>query len=92
MVLIAPGVRVVELKVLPQYFEAIQIGIKTFEIRKNDVGFKEGDVLNLREWNPDQRVPDYTGQDIIALVTYVTDFEQKPGYVVMAIKVMVGAQ
>ena len=39
-----------ELKILPEYFEAVTSGRKQFEIRKNDRDFKVGDQLILREY------------------------------------------
>lgn len=36
-----------ELKILPEYFEAVTSGRKQFEIRKNDRDFKVGDQLIL---------------------------------------------
>ena len=39
-----------ELKIWPQYFDAIASGIKTFEVRKDDRGFAVGDTLVLKEW------------------------------------------
>ena len=62
------------------YFDAIADGRKTFEIRKDDRGFNPGDVLELREF-----AGEYTGRSLWRHVTYITDYEQKPGYVVMAI-------
>lgn len=41
-----------ELKCLPEYFEALASGKKTFEIRKNDRGFKVGDLIALNEFEP----------------------------------------
>lgn len=73
------------LKILPKYFEALKDGRKTFEIRHNDRGFKEGDTLSLNEWQDG-----YTGRSIEVDVTYVTDFEQKSGNVVLGIKKKVG--
>lgn len=70
------------LKILPQYFAAVVEGCKTFEIRKNDRGFREGDLLVLREWTGKE----FTGQAVSKQITYITDFEQKPGFVVMGIK------
>lgn len=41
-----------ELKILPEYFQAIVDGTKTFELRsEEDRTFAVGDVLILREWN-----------------------------------------
>lgn len=39
-----------ELKILPQYFEKVLDGSKTFEIRKDDRGFEVGDILVLKEF------------------------------------------
>ena len=82
------------LKVWPIYFNAVRSGEKTFEIRENDRNFQRGDILHLREWDPDaakvvqhggQSQP-YTGRDCYMRVTYVTTFSQKDGFVVMAIE------
>lgn len=45
------------LKVWPQYFDALDSGGKTFELRKDDrtPRFAVGDVLRLREWDPTTR-------------------------------------
>jgi len=71
-----------ELKILPEYFEAVTSGRKRFEIRKNDRDYKVGDRLYLREWNGEN----FTGDSYKAEVTYITDYEQKYGYVVMGIE------
>lgn len=72
-----------ELKILPGYFEDVFMGNKTFEIRKNDRDYKEGDLLILKEWSGSS----YTGRQVKAFVTYMTDYAQKDNYVVLAIKV-----
>lgn len=41
-----------ELKIWPEFFDAVDSGKKKFDVRKNDRGFKEGDVLVLREFEP----------------------------------------
>ncbi len=58
-----------ELKTWPPYYDAIVEGKKKFEYRKNDRDFKLGDMLLLQEWNPDRR--EYTGEQILAEVTYI---------------------
>lgn len=42
-----------------------------------------GDRLNLREWCP--KLDHYTGRSILVVITYMTDFAQYPGTVVMGI-------
>ncbi|GEO70520.1 DUF3850 domain-containing protein [Levilactobacillus acidifarinae] len=71
--------RIHNLKVLPEYFEEQMAGRKRFEIRKNDRDYQVGDQLNLREWDGKK----YTGFCWIVWITYMTDYQQKPGYVVL---------
>ena len=84
-----------ELKILPEYFEAVTSGRKQFEIRKNDRDFKVGDQLILREYKKyiKHELPgltrttfSYTGDSYKAEITYITDYMQKSGYVVLGIK------
>ena len=49
-----------ELKTWPKYFAAVRSGQKRFEIRRNDRDFKVGDILVLREFDPEDDA--YTGQ------------------------------
>ena len=73
------------LKILPEYFEAILIGDKTFEIRKNDRIYQVGDKLILKEWKDNN----YTGRILKKEITYILDDSSGyvlEGYVVMGIK------
>ena len=75
-----------ELKILPEYFEEVCLGNKTFEIRKNDRNFHAGDWLLLKEWNPETG---YTGYEILRYVSYILyDWQAglKDGYCIMALK------
>jgi len=70
-----------ELKIKPEYFAAIYFGEKTFEIRNNaDRNFQVGDTLLLKAWDGE-----FTGDFVEKVVSYITDFEQKPGYVVLGL-------
>ena len=71
-----------ELKILPEYFEAVVSGNKRFEIRKNDRNYKKGDILRLNEYQEGQ----YTGDVHVSEITYITDYAQQDGYVVLGIK------
>ncbi len=67
-----PIKRKIEKKILPEYFEKIKSRKKKFELRLNDFEIEEGDVLILREWNPNKK--EYTGREIKKEVTDVSRF------------------
>jgi hypothetical protein len=79
-----------ELKILPQYFNAVQDGSKNFEIRKNDRGFKVGDRLLLKEWDS---MIEYTGKEITKEISYIFDSKEsntlyglEEGYCILGLK------
>jgi hypothetical protein len=75
-----------DLKLIQPYFNDVQRGYKTFEVRRNDRNFQIGDILNLQEYDP---VSDtYSGSYGIFWVTYVLSDEQyvKEGFVILGIK------
>ena len=90
-----------ELKTWPEPFEAVWRGLKTYEIRKDDRGFVVGDLLLLREWQPEREwttdghrlMPEagydgYTGRVVLATVSYVTRgpaWDVPLGMIVMAL-------
>ena len=55
------------LKILPEYYNAIDSGRKTFEVRFNDRNYQVDDILHLQEWVDGQ----YTGRKLEAEVTYL---------------------
>ncbi len=59
----------IEKKILPEYFQEILSGKKTFELRLNDFDISEGDILVLKEW--DGNTKDYTGREIEKTVSFV---------------------
>jgi hypothetical protein len=73
--LVQPTGRCHILKTLPQFFAAIAVGRKTFELRRDDRpgGYQVGDVLTLVEWGDDLD----TGKRLDVLVLYVM---RGPGY------------
>lgn len=58
-----------ELKIWPQYFCKVADGTKTFEVRSNDRGFKNGDTVLLREWEYISEI--YTGASLVFKIGYV---------------------
>jgi hypothetical protein len=67
-----------DLKVWPEYFEALAAGKKTFEIRKDDRGYQRGDILILREYLPG---PDeYTGFAVKREVSYILSGDDVMGF------------
>lgn len=74
-----------ELKIHPQYYKDVLLGLKKVEIRLNDRDFKEGDTLVLNEYCPKEQK--YTGCQVKRKVDNV--YKGLPGvlsnYVVMQI-------
>ena len=76
--------KVHELKIEPKYLEAVKGGRKKFEIRNNDRNYQEGDILILRDYDPITQL--FSGEIIKVEVTYMTDYAQQDGYVVLGIE------
>ncbi|HOS88334.1 MAG TPA: DUF3850 domain-containing protein [Candidatus Pacearchaeota archaeon] len=64
---------VIQKKIQPKYFELVKSGKKKFELRLADFKAKEGDILILREWDPQKK--EYTGRQIKKKVKYVLKFK-----------------
>lgn len=56
-----------ELKILPEYFQAVWDGRKKAELRRDDRNFVVGDELILREWDGER----YTGSGLCVVVTHI---------------------
>ncbi|MFT5669070.1 MAG: hypothetical protein ACI9DK_003281 [Vicingaceae bacterium] len=75
------------LKILPEYFEEVVKGTKTFEVRKNDRGFKVGDILELAEYC--HSIQSFTGRFCEKKVSYILEggsFGIEKGFVVMGLQ------
>lgn len=59
----------IEKKVWPVYFQKIMEGKKSYELRLADWECQEGDVLVLKEWDPETK--GFTGRMVEKEVTYV---------------------
>lgn len=86
-----------ELKTWPSYFDSVERGYKTFEVRKNDRDYASGDLLVLREFDPAVQgagiAPGrYTGRTLTVEVTHVLHggrFGLDPAWCVLGIKPLV---
>ena len=56
-------------KIWPEYFEKINSGDKSFELRLADWPCNIGDTLVLQEWNPETKK--FTGREIKKTVSYI---------------------
>ncbi|MEB4674229.1 DUF3850 domain-containing protein [Enterobacteriaceae bacterium G50] len=71
-------VRIHQVKIAPTYFKAVVAGEKRAELRKDDRGYRVGDVLSLCECTHGK----YTGREYSALITHilpVNDILPMPG-------------
>ena len=74
------------LKTDPIYFKLVVSGEKTFEVRKDDRNYKEGQDLILQEY--DQLTKTYTGNEWHGKITMIMrdDAFCKKGFCIMSIK------
>lgn len=83
-----------KLKTLSPYWDAVERGDKTFEVRRDDRGFQKGDVLVLMKFDGRHYVMDGYGISanpftIRVEITYVLtggQFGIEPGYVVIGFR------
>lgn len=76
-----------ELKTWPELYPSVLSGEKPFEVRRDDRGFANGDVLHLREYDPGRG--GYTGRHTERTVSFVLHgpgFGIEEGFVVMGIR------
>lgn len=76
--------KIVEKKILPEYFLAVIHDEKTFEIRKDEDGLQIGDAVILKEWDGEK----YTGREVSRNIVYilrdVPEYGLMPGYVIFS--------
>ena len=72
-----------ELKILPEFFQAVYEGRKRFEIRKDDRSFEVGDEIILREWDGEN----FTRRFFCAYIKYILrnceQYGLKQGYCII---------
>lgn len=80
------GRKVHQIRLASMYFDDVVSGKKPFELRKNDRGYKEGDILEMMEFKDGKN----TGRTVKVLVTYLLQEYAgiEDGYCIMGIKVI----
>lgn len=80
------GQKVHQIRLAKPYFDDVANGIKTFELQKNDRGYKKGDILEMMEFADGKN----TGRMVKVLVTYILEDYTgiEDGYCIMATKLM----
>ncbi|MBO7928007.1 DUF3850 domain-containing protein [Pseudoalteromonas sp. K222D] len=76
------------LKITPQYFGLVLVGMKTAQVRFNDRDYKAGDYLFLCEFDGAK----FTGENVLVEITHIlysSDFScgLKDGYCVLSFEV-----
>jgi len=81
LVLIEQRYGLIRLKTVQPYFD--DLGVKQFEVRKNDRAFEVGQWLQLAEY--DATTDSYSGRYVLARISYILDSSDycKEGYVVL---------
>lgn len=69
-----------------RFFKEVETGQKTFEVRKNDRDYREGDDIVLREY--DKELRELTGRELRVNIIYFLDNYPgiEPGYCILGIE------
>jgi hypothetical protein len=70
----------------PQFFRAITLDLKSFDLRKDDRSYQVGDTVVFEEFKPG--VGTYTGEKTARRIVYILrDFDGlQPGYCILGLK------
>lgn len=82
--------RIISKKIQSAFFQAVQSGKKTFELRKDEDGIQEGDFIILHEWINEE----YTGRSVVVRAGFVLRGYEglKDGYCVISIHQLTGTR
>ncbi|WP_065755239.1 DUF3850 domain-containing protein [Bradyrhizobium paxllaeri] len=88
----APLDRVHHVKCWRVFFDDMQTGRKSFDVRRDDRDYQIGDIMNFKEWAPAETR--YTGRETRKLITYIVHAGEgsfaplaglKPGFCVLGL-------
>ena len=72
-----------ELKILPEFFQAVYEDRKRFELRKDDRSFEVGDIIILREWDGENFTWRFFQSDIKYILRNCEQYGLKQGYCII---------
>ena len=74
--------KIVEKKILPEYFDEVIHDRKKFEVRKDEDDLQIGDAVILKEWDGEKYTGRETGRNIVYILRDVPEYGLMPGYVI----------
>lgn len=74
--------KIVEKKILSEYFNEVIHDRKKFEIRKDEDNLQIGDAVVLREWDGEKYTGREVGRHIVYVLRDVPEYGLMPGYVI----------
>lgn len=81
--------RIHDLKCLAVYFDALESGEKTFDVRRDDRGYQKGDTLRLTRWDSSKNHYTRPRRIMERRIVYILtggQFGIEPGYIVMSVE------
>ena len=76
------------LKILPEYFNLVKSGVKTFELRYNDRKFKIGDIIELVTFLDEHTEPSKLHVKITYVLQNCPQYGLKEGFAILGIKII----
>jgi len=65
-------IKIHDLKIWPEFFDDVDTGRKSFELRRNDRNYQVGEILKLREWAPQNK--EYSGRVTYKQINHIMRF------------------
>lgn len=79
--------RIIEKKILPEYFCGVVSCKKMFELRKDDDGIKPGDTLVLREWDGKSYTGGIAKRKVASVLKDCPEYGLMDGYCILSLQI-----
>lgn len=74
--------KIIEKKILPEYFDAVIHDKKKFEILEDEDGLQIGDAVVLKEWDGEKYTGREVGRNIVYVLCDAHEYGLMPGCVI----------